>query len=111
MAKIYFNVPSHDRRRKNYTQCGSRFTHTIGDTPVVFVLQDNGNVAHLATGGVVLSNNSIMARMVSHYTHNPYSTKLTAKKAIAQLLDEIDPKVFYDVTSRHPVINSNSQPV
>lgn len=105
-VKIEFTVPARDRRRKNYTQTGKLFEYPIGGKPIAFVLQDNGDVAHYATGGLALKANSIKARKLSHYVANPYGSKLTDMTIISELLSEIDADRFHRATSAHPILNT-----
>lgn len=105
-VKIEFKVPAADRRRKNYTQTGVLFEHPIGGKPVAMVLQDNGDVAHYATGGLILRGNTVKARKLSIYVANPYGRKRSNKEIIQQLLNEIDAERFYRVVEAHPVLNT-----
>lgn len=103
--KITFNVPSRDRRKKNYTETGISMTAVVGTELVKFVQQDNGDIAHYATGGIVLKSNSIKARLLSRYVANPYDELPSERVMAAIMIGEIDPDHFNAAVAKVPVIN------
>lgn len=104
---VSINTPCADRRRKNIVRQGVRFTTAIGDKLVVFVEQENGDIAHGPTGAKVISSNTIKARLLERYAAHPYGDLPSHRVMAVIILSQIDPDRFWQQANSLPVINEN----
>lgn len=108
--KITFNVPV---RHKNgdvaiEQRTGHTMWHEIGDKPVKFVLQDNGNfmpiLVHWGTGFVVSRALGQIALQIA-VNNGFYQKNITARDAAKRALAGITPETFFATIADKPIIN------
>lgn len=115
MATVTYKVPVafQDKRRKGKIgyeeRTGTVAIFKVAGRQVRCAIQENGALAHIASGNLIVNANMVAGLHVRHAVSRGTYTKLTARDACKICLDEIIAKIgaekFFSIIDAAPVIN------